>query len=175
MLKLFIKLLKFLLLIILTIIISLKYYEIIYFKPYISYINERYTQGKREVYFTEKIRDIVSCLETSELGKDSPYISNAIARHFVYEFIEFDTKIKWHFHNLLWSKLLVYHFDKEQLFILYIYLTPFELVELDFGLENSSQYYFNKKISKLTTKEFFVLLGMTKSPIMHSSSNCFTK
>jgi len=70
-LKLLIKLLKFLLLIILVIIISLKYYEITYFKPYLFYVNEIYIQGKKEEYFTEKIRNIILCLNKPKFEEDS--------------------------------------------------------------------------------------------------------
>jgi len=159
------RLLIILLLIILTIIITLKYYEIIYFKPHFSYINKIYIQGKKEEHFTKKIKSIILCLDKPILKEESTFFSYVIARYFVYEFIEFDTKIEWHLHNFLWSKLLIYNFNKEKIFILYLHMIPFER---GFGLANSAQYYFQKKTSQLTVEEIVMLLGIARSPMTFS-------
>jgi penicillin-binding protein 1A len=44
-------------------------------------------------------------------------------------------------------------------------LIPFER---GFGLANSAQYYFQKKISQLTVEEIVMLLGIARSPTRYS-------
>jgi len=162
--RLIFKLIKALLLIIfLAIVAGFKYYEMRYFKPHIPYIEKFYHQAKKEETFTEEVRNIIFCLETSSDNelKNSSYFSSVIARHFVYELIEYQKISEWHLHNFLWSRLLTYYFDEEKIFILYLHLIPFEH---GFGLANSAQYYFQKKISQLTVEEVVMLLGIARSP-----------
>lgn len=157
------KLIFILLLIVSTAFVALKYYEMKYFRPHIPYIEKFYHQAKKEEMVTLDVRNIIFCLETSsdnELKKSS-YFSSVIARRFVYELIEYQKISEWHLHNFLWSRLLTYYFDEEQIFILYLHLIPFEH---GFGLANSAQYYFQQKISQLTVEEVVMLLGIARSP-----------
>ena len=166
------KLIKALLLIILVIVASFKYFEMRYFKPYLPYIEEMYNQAKREESVTEMVKEVIFCLETETFDyfdyyESSPYsyIAGVVAIHLVERFVEYKKASEWHFYNVLWTILLIHHFDKEKLFILYLHLIRFER---GFGLANSAQYYFKKKISQLTVEEVVMLLGIARSPTMYS-------
>jgi hypothetical protein len=161
------KLISALLLIILAIVASFKYYEMRYFKPYIPYIEEMYNQAKREESFNGMIKNIIFCLETHFYHENNSYaqIAGVVAIHFVEKFVEYKKIGEWHFHNALWTRLLIHDFDEEKLFLLFLHLIPFER---GFGLANSAQYYFKKKISQLTVEEIVMLLGIARSPTRYS-------
>jgi hypothetical protein len=166
---LFFKILSGVLLIVLATGVAFKYYEIRYFKPSIPLIEEVYNNAKREENYTEMVKNIVLCIETPYFyhDKNHPYdrIAGIVARHFAYKFIKYNNMGEWHFHGLLWKILLIHHFEREKLFILYLHFIPFEH---GLGLANSAQYYFQKKISQLTVKEIVTLLGVARSPKTYS-------
>jgi len=169
--RLIFKLIKALLLIILAIVAGFKYYEMRYFKPYIPYIEKMYNQANREESSTEMVKEVIFCLETETFTfsyyENSPYsyIAGLVAIHFVDKFVEYKNISEWHFHNTLWTRLLIHHFGKEKVFILYLHLIPFEH---GFGLANSAQYYYQKTISQLTVEEVVMLLGIARSPTIYS-------
>lgn len=166
------KLIKTLLLIILAIVASFKYFEMRYFKPYIPYIEETYNQAKKEESVTEMVKEVIICLETETFYyfddyESSPYtyIAGVVAIHLVERFVEYKKGSEWHFYNVLWTILLRHHFDKEKLFILYLHFIRFER---GFGFANSAQYYFQKTISQLTLEEVVMLLAIARSPTRNS-------
>ena len=165
---LILKFFPLLLSIILIIIASFKYYEMRYFKPHIPYLEKTYIQAKKEENFTEMTKNIIFCLEIPSYHKNNPYahVAGIVARHFVEELIEYKRIGDWHIHNLLWSQLLRYYFDDEELFILFLHLKPFEH---GFGLANSAQYHFKKTIPQLTVEELVMLLGIAQSPLYSPS------
>lgn len=163
--KLFVlRLISILLLIVLAIAASLKYYEMTYFKPHIPYIKERYNQARKRESLNERVKEIIFCLETPFYHKKNPYrhFAGVVAIHFVSKFVKYQKISEWHFYNWLWTQLLIYHFGEEKLFLLFLHQIPFEQ---GFGLANSAQYYFQKTISQLTVEEVVMLLGIARSPI----------
>jgi len=126
-----------------------------------------YNQANRYESFNEMIKNIIFCLEIPFYHENNPdaQIAGVVAIHFVEKFVEYKKISEWHFHNALWTILLIHHFDKEKLFILYLHLIRFER---GFGFANSAQYYFQKKISQLTVEEVVMLLGIARSPTMYS-------
>lgn len=54
------------------------------------------------------------------------------------------------------------HYDKDE--ILEGYLNTINFGKGNFGIENASQYYFNKKSSDLTLEEAIILVGIPRSP-----------
>jgi len=161
------KLIFILLLIFLTVIAAVNYYEMKYFKPYLPRIEESYNQAKKQETVTEMLKNIIWCLETPFDDENDPdaHVAGIVARHFVYEFLKYEKTTEWHFHNILWARLLIHYFDREKLFLLYLHYMPFEHGQ---GLANSAQYYFQKNISQLTVEEVIVLLGVARSPNRYS-------
>ncbi len=77
-------------------------------------------------------------------------------------YLEFDKTWKRKFEEALLTLKLEVHYSKDE--ILEGYLNTINFGQGNYGIENASEYYFNKKASNLTLEEAIILAGIPKSP-----------
>ena len=77
-------------------------------------------------------------------------------------FLDFDQTWKRKIKEAMLTLNLEVHYSKEE--ILEGYLNTINYGQGNFGIENASNYYFNKKSSELTLEEAIILAGIPKSP-----------
>lgn len=77
-------------------------------------------------------------------------------------YLEFDKTWKRKFEEALLTLKLEVHYSKDE--ILEVYLNTINFGQGNYGIENASEYYFNKKASNLTLEEAIILAGIPKSP-----------
>ena len=76
-------------------------------------------------------------------------------------YLEFDKTWKRKFEEALLTLKLEVHYSKDE--ILEGYLNTINFGQGNYGIENASEYYFNKKASNLTLEEAIILAGIPKS------------
>jgi len=67
----------------------------------------------------------------------------------------------WHAHNLMWSLLLPFHFDKQERTALYCHNILYENGK---GLSNAAEYYFHKLPRELSSEEVAGIIAIDRSP-----------
>ncbi|MDD4187480.1 MAG: transglycosylase domain-containing protein [Bacilli bacterium] len=77
-------------------------------------------------------------------------------------YLDFDQTWERKFDEAFLTMNLEVHYDKDE--ILEGYLNTINFGQGNFGIENASQYYFNKKSSDLTLEEAIILVGIPRSP-----------
>lgn len=77
-------------------------------------------------------------------------------------YLEFHKTWKRKFEEALLTLKLEVHYSKDE--ILEGYLNTINFGQGNYGIENASEYYFNKKASNLTLEEAIILAGIPKSP-----------
>lgn len=77
-------------------------------------------------------------------------------------YLEFDKTWKRKIEEALLTLKLEVHYDKEE--ILEGYLNTINFGQGNYGIENASEYYFNKEAKDLTLEEAIILAGIPKSP-----------
>ena len=84
-------------------------------------------------------------------------------------FLDFDQTWKRKIKEAMLTLNLEVHYSKKE--ILEGYLNTINYGQGNFGIENASNYYFNKKSSELTLEEAIILAGIPKSPENYNPVN----
>ncbi len=84
-------------------------------------------------------------------------------------YLDFDQKWERKIEEAFLTINLEVHYDKDE--ILEGYLNTINFGRGNFGIENASQFYFNKKSSDLTLEEAIILVGIPRSPENYNPIN----
>ena len=84
-------------------------------------------------------------------------------------YLDFDQKWERKIEEAFLTMNLEVHYDKDE--ILEGYLNTINFGKGNFGIENASQFYFNKKSKDLTLEEAIILVGIPRSPENYNPIN----
>lgn len=107
-------------------------------------------------------RIVKAMLTNVKSGKITQGASTISQQYIKNMYLEFDKTWKRKFEEALLTLKLEVHYSKDE--ILEGYLNTINFGQGNYGIENASEYYFNKKASNLTLEEAIILAGIPKSP-----------
>lgn len=106
---------------------------------------------------------IIKAMLTNIKNKSIVQGASTISQQYIKNmYLEFDKTWERKIEEAFLTLKLEVHYDKDE--ILEGYLNTINFGQGNYGIENASNYYFNKKASELTLEEAIILAGIPKSP-----------
>lgn len=104
-------------------------------------------------------RAMITNIKKGKIAQGASTISQQYIKNM---YLEFDKTWKRKFEEAILTLKLEVHYSKDE--ILEGYLNTINFGQGNYGIENASEYYFNKKADELSLEEAIILAGIPKSP-----------
>lgn len=135
---------------------------VVYFFPHLSAIKNIQREGMSLVKVIESTLYPIAIIADGNMKIRSYSIKTAYYTESLKG--EKEKIANWHLSTSLWFLASYMHFNDKEIFYLWVMYAPYEKGR---GLQNSSEYYYGKKINELSIEEQITILAIPKAPTLY--------